>query len=153
MKRQGATVPESGDTSSEGSTYGMPADYVIDPLQKAVFTRGWGRLSDEDLVDYQGRLNADPDFEPDFSQLVDLSGVERLDISAEGVRTIATEDRWAQEARRAFVAPLDEVYGMVRMHEAFIGRDSPNIRIFRELAEARAWLARRGESQADSSEC
>ena len=55
MKRQGATVPESGDTSSEGSTYGMPADYVIDPLQKAVFTRGWGRLSDEDLVDYQGR--------------------------------------------------------------------------------------------------
>ena len=67
----------------------MPADYVIDCVLKAVFTRGWGRLSDDDLVDYQGRLNADPDFKPDFSQLVDLSGVEHLAISAEGVRTIA----------------------------------------------------------------
>lgn len=127
----------------------MPADYVIDLIHQAVFSRGWGRLSDQDLVDYQSRLNADPDFEPGFSQLVDLSGVEHLDISAEGVRTIAVEDRWAPEARRAFVAPVDAVFGMVRMHEGLIGRDSPNIRIFRELAEARAWLALKGEAESD----
>jgi hypothetical protein len=118
----------------------VPAEYRIDPERRVVYSRGWGLLTDEDLVDYQLRLNADPDFRPHYSQLVDLTGVEALELSAEGVRTSAAAELWSPEARRAFVAPMDAAYGMVRMHEALSGGENPNVRVFRCIAEAREWL-------------
>lgn len=129
----------------------MPADYRIDPKGRVVYSRGWGLLSDEDLIRYQERLNADPDFRPHYSQLVDLSGVEALELSSEGVRMSAAAEIWSPEARRAFVAPMDAAYGMVRMHEAFTGGENPNVRIFRCIAEARAWLQTTMEPGEDPS--
>ncbi len=130
----------------------MPADYRIDPDRGIVFSRGWGSLTDEDLIRYQERLNTDPDFLPSFSQLVDLSDVDALKLSAEGVRMSAAAEVWSPEARRAFVAPMDAAYGIVRMHEALKGGENPNVRLFRCIAEARAWLgvALEGEGSSPS---
>lgn len=129
----------------------LPADYRIDPEDRTVYSRGWGFLTDEDLVDYQARLHADPEFCPHYDQLVDLSAVETLGLSAEGVRTSAAREEWSPESRRAFVAPMDAVYGMVRMHEAFSGGENPNVKVFRCIAEARAWLAASLEGEAPPS--
>lgn len=129
----------------------MPADYEIDSDHRIVYSRGWGRLTDEDLVDYQARLTADPEFCPHFDQLVDLTAVETLALSAEGVRMSAAREEWSPEARRAFVAPLDAVYGMVRMHEAFSGAENPNRKIFRCISEARAWLGEKLEGEEPPS--
>jgi hypothetical protein len=129
----------------------VPADYRIDPERRIIYSRGWGLLSDEDLRRYQERLNADPDFVPVYSQLVDLSDVEVLKLSSEGVRMSAAAETWSPEARRAFVAPMDAVYGMVRVHEGFSGGEQPNVKIFRCISEARAWLGMQLEGEESSS--
>jgi hypothetical protein len=53
----------------------MPASYHIDPKVGVVFTTLTDYVTDEDLLDHQRRLLADPDFRPMMHQCIDARGV------------------------------------------------------------------------------
>jgi hypothetical protein len=57
----------------------MPADYTIDAARQFVYSRGWGALTDEDLLDHQQRLALDPRFHSNYCQLIDFLGVTSVD--------------------------------------------------------------------------
>jgi hypothetical protein len=118
----------------------MPADYVIDAEHRIVYSRAWGELTEADVLVHRQRLKTDPRFDPAFRQLADFSGVTRLALTYASVNALASSDPWHFDARRAFVAPADVVFGMARMYEMLLGEQKSNIAVFRRAEEAERWL-------------
>ncbi len=119
----------------------MPAAYCIDPDRRIVFSRAWGVLTDDDLMDHQFRLRSDPAFRPDFNQLFDFLGVTDAQITPEGVRQLARRNAFGHQARRAFVVLSPLMYGMMRMFEILTSDDPDELRVqVNNIQSAYAWL-------------
>jgi hypothetical protein len=118
----------------------MPASYLIDQPRSVVFSRGWGVLTDEDLLAHGKVLRADARLMPGLRQIVDFRDVTKLDVTSEGVRRSAKNNPFGPDARRSFVAPLDETVGMIRMFGIYIDADASQFRIFRTLGPAMEWI-------------
>jgi hypothetical protein len=119
----------------------MPVFYKIDTLHRLVTTIGTGVLTLNDCVDHQRGVAADPDFDPMFSQLMDLTQVTSVALTTEDVRQLARTVLFSQHSRRALLASSDEVFGMARMFG--ILRDTEGetgINVFRSRDEAMLWL-------------
>jgi hypothetical protein len=121
----------------------MPSDYVIDIEYRLVRSRLWGEATDADLFDHQRRLAEDPQFNSDYSQLIDVRDVTSAkDITAFGVRSVAQRHLYGPRARRAIVASRPDVYGLGRMFASYCQTPDGEgaIRVFWTLADALAWL-------------
>jgi hypothetical protein len=85
-------------------------------------------------------LESDSDFDSGFSQCVDLSAVQRLEVTPEGVRSLVEGNPFGPGSKRAYVAPSDVAFGMTRMHQTLLGEDPVEIGVFRTSGEALGWL-------------
>jgi hypothetical protein len=63
----------------------MPCRYVIDVGIGLIITTGWGRVTFDEMKAHQERLLNDPDFDPQFNQLVDGTAVTALEASARSI--------------------------------------------------------------------
>ena len=68
----------------------MPASYRIDVRAGVVFSMFEDHVTNEELLDHQHRLSADPDFRPTMNQVIDARGVTETSVTAFGVRLVAT---------------------------------------------------------------
>jgi hypothetical protein len=121
----------------------MPADYTIDTERRLVYSRGWGDLTDADLLEHQRRLALDPRFHPDFSQLIDLLGVSSAEgVTANGVMEVAKRHVYGPRSRRALVATDLATFGLARMFQTYrdIAGGDDQIHVFTSLEDAWAWL-------------
>jgi hypothetical protein len=119
----------------------MPAFYNIDKDRKLVMSSGAGKLTADDLMGHQDRLLKDPDFDPTYSQVIDLTHITEHHIEPEDVRDLAKRNVFSSTSRRAIVVQDDLQYGLARMFE--IHRDiagETGIRVFRDLDEALNWI-------------
>ena len=117
----------------------MPASYLIDRTRGVVFSRAWGVLTDEDILAHVRVLRGDARLTPDLRQVADFRDVTKLDVTSEGVRRAARNNPWGPDARRAFVAPLDEALGMIRMFGIYMHATS-QFQVFRTLEPAMEWI-------------
>jgi ATP phosphoribosyltransferase regulatory subunit HisZ len=125
----------------------MPFSYKIDKQRRLVMSTAAGVLSKADVLWHQDQLLKDPDFDPSFSQLSDLTHVTGFDVTAAGMREMAARTIFSSESRRAVIVNNELGYGLSRMFE--ILRESKGergIRVFRNLEEALDWMVRKGES-------
>ncbi len=126
------------------------------------YTVGSGTLTDRDFVDCYAAMVADPSYDPSLDQLVDLTAVDRFDVTSGGARDLGDLMRLSDalipdgvRPKVAAVATSDEgiailwMYRSVREH----GGSPVEFAIFRSLDDARSWLglspghsARRGSS-------
>ncbi|MDJ0867222.1 MAG: hypothetical protein QNK03_14015 [Myxococcota bacterium] len=118
----------------------MPATYRIDAEQRLIYTTATGVVTDDDMSSHQAALVADPSFDRTFDQIWDCREVEVLEVSAEGLRRLASARSFDADARRAVVAGTDVVYGMARMFQSLHDEAPEEVRVFRKLEEALAWL-------------
>lgn len=122
----------------------MPISYRIDPARRLVLTRAWGVLTDADILDHKEQLAKDPDFDATMPQLSDVRSVERLDVTTDGVKAMVAHDTDNADRvaghRMALVVSSDEVFGMPRMYGLRRGAAGKDVGVFREVAEAEAWL-------------
>jgi hypothetical protein len=123
----------------------MPITYHIDPERRLVLTHASGILTDADLLAHKDRLARDAAFDPGMRQLSDLRAIQRLDVSAAGVRAMVDHDT-ANAPRRAghrmaLVVPTDDAFGMARMYQIMGRHEDGNVGVFRSMPEAEAWLA------------
>jgi hypothetical protein len=116
------------------------ADCVVDPGRRLVTVRFGKRLTFEDIGLYAKSLLANPLFQPDYAEIVDLTGVEELDLQAEEFLKLADQiDPFSPEAKRAFVVRTSTQNHAARMHKVL--RTQTNIDIFHSVEEAERWVA------------
>lgn len=122
----------------------MPINYRIDSEQKIVWTKASGVLTDQELLEHKRRLAQDPNFKSGMRELSDVSEIEKLEVTPEGITRFVMQDKAdvmsLGDFKLAIVASADEVFGMARMYQIFTEKNIPRIGVFRDLEEARAWL-------------
>jgi len=118
-----------------------PASYEIDKKHRRVISTGGDQLTVADGMAHQEKLLKDPDFDPCFSQLLDLTGVNLSSMAADDIRKLAERNVFSPQSRRAIVASSDLVYGFGRMFEILRENEGENgIRVFRDVHEAVDWI-------------
>ena len=122
----------------------MAITYCIDMERGVVFTTITGVLTDDEIVQHKQKLVRDPDFSPGMRQLSDVRGVERLDVTPDGVKHFAALDEEHTDElgdhRLAIVVSDNAVFGTARMYQAFTVRNVEQVSVFRSMNEAREWL-------------
>jgi hypothetical protein len=118
----------------------MPAAYRLDLHFRVVWSRAWGVVTDEELDAHSRALRADPRFEPSFRQFQDLTDATEPRVTPAGLLLLAQINPFGKHARRAVVVASDVVYGLARMHEQLRNESGDDLRVFRDRADALAWL-------------
>ena len=129
----------------------MPASYEYDPATRFLDVRYSGVVTEEDILKTAHAVAEDKRVGPDVRELVDVSGVERLDASLQTLLTVVTikcsyHDKF-QGHRIAVVAPSGSLSRLANLY----GRGScvadapPEVRVFQTRDEAVAWLEESGD--------
>ncbi len=119
----------------------MPTFFKIDKEHRLVMSSVSGVITIADALAHRENLRKHPDFDPNFSQLVDLSQVTKIEFSQEDVKRFAQDTIFSLNSRRAALATGDHAYGLARMFEthcAFKGEEG--VRVFRNLDQALDWV-------------
>lgn len=115
-------------------------EYVIDSLSKLVRVKFGKKLAFDDIGRYAKLLQSNPQFRPSYSEIVDLTDVEELDLDAEEFLKLADKvDPFSPQAKRAFVVRTSVQNHAARMHK--ILRTQRNIEIFQTDEGAERWIA------------
>ncbi|MGO9084090.1 MAG: hypothetical protein ACLQBK_02600 [Candidatus Sulfotelmatobacter sp.] len=120
----------------------MPWNCVIDKERRLIVTTGWDRVTFTEAKSHNEQLQRDPDFDPEFNQLIDLSGVTRLEFSTGEAKIMASRALFSSGSRRAFVATKPEIFSMGRLMQTYhkMAKLREEVRTFYDLDEARKWL-------------
>jgi hypothetical protein len=119
----------------------MPTFFKIYKERRLVMSIVSGVVTLADALAHRQNLRKHPDFEPSFSQLVDLSNVTKIEFSRQDVERFAEDTIFSLDSRRAAVATCDVTYGLARMFEMLReSKGEGGLRIFRNLDEALDWV-------------
>jgi hypothetical protein len=125
----------------------MPAFYKIDKENRLVMTTASGTVSMADAITHRQKLAADPEFDPTFSQLLDLSHMSKIGINAEDIRVLAQDNIFSPGSRRAILVSSDAAFGFARMFELLReAAGETGIEVFRNLDAALDWVLARSAS-------
>jgi hypothetical protein len=125
----------------------MPFFYKIDKERKLVISTAAGELTKADVQLLQDQLRKDPDFDPNFSQLSDLSNATGIHITGADMQDLAATTAFSQSARRTVIASNDLSFGLARIFEQVReARGDLGIRVFRKLEDALDWVLSKSES-------
>ena len=123
------------------------AKFCVDAEQRLVVVRFAKTVTARDIEQYAAQLRAHPAFRSDFSEIADITAVDKLELRAEEFLQLADEvDPFSREAKRAFVARDSVQAHAARMHK--ILRTQRSFEIFRSFDEAEQWI--RSEAPAAS---
>ncbi|HTS34392.1 MAG TPA: hypothetical protein VMH04_01905 [Candidatus Solibacter sp.] len=115
------------------------ATYRIDAKQRHVAVKFPKKVNVAVIESYCNALRNNPIFSPNFSEIVDITEVEEIELAPDEMIRIADQvDPFAAEARRAFIVRTSVQNQNARMHKAL--RISKNLEVFRSQKEALAWI-------------
>jgi hypothetical protein len=120
----------------------MPCDCEIDLECRRVRCRAWGIVTYDEAIATRRKFTSDPNFSPSFSQIYDAREVTRIAISGAEIGLLAREAIFEPGAPRALVAPHSETYAFGRSFLLYhqVNANKQQIRLFRTIEEAEAWL-------------
>ena len=132
----------------------MPCSYVVHKEQRLVISDGHGRLTVEEMKSHDDQLRSDPDFNPEFNQLVDGTKISSIEGTAEQFRLVAGRSPFSPASRRAFVADDASIFGVQRMLTTYVelSNTPSNVHVFRDFPFALKWLGLEGLPKAKQSE-
>ena len=107
-------------------------------------TRIWGAATEDEIFDHGQRLRNDPQFQPDFRQLVDMSELTEVRVGSELIRNASRNQFFSPGVKRALVANSEASFGMARMYAIASENAGQTIEVFRDMDAAKAWLFSEG---------
>jgi len=121
----------------------MPHSYNIDMEVGCVFVKAWGKISNQELIDYLNQIYNEPILPKPFKKLVDLSDVTDFNICyANAVKSRDVLSRYNEKRKHgktAVFSASDVIYGISRMLGS-INSDIVNTQTFRDINEAFEFL-------------
>ena len=124
----------------------MSISYDIDKKQRLVTSRLWEVVTNDEVDDHNRRLRTDPDFDPGYRQLIDLSGITEIRITTPKVTAAAQDQYFTPGTRRVFVATTDATFGMARMFALRAEASGQTVEVFRDRKQAEEWLWSRAQT-------
>ena len=129
--------------------------YTIDQERRLVVSVAIDSFTTEDALDHLERLKEDPSFQPEFGSLLDLSGIENLNLGPQDIRTLASlypRSPYHVTSRRAVVAPTAHSYGMMRRLQQWREAESGHatFQVFRDRESALRWLLEAHSEDGDA---
>jgi hypothetical protein len=120
----------------------MPCSYVIDKERRLVVTDGSGPLTAAEMRAHDDQLRSDPDFHPEFNQLVDGTKISRIEGASAELRRVAGRSPFSSGSRRAFVSHRGFIFGMQRMFTTHVelSKTPSNVCVFHDFPSALKWL-------------
>jgi hypothetical protein len=127
---------------NSGPTNSMPFGYVVYREHRLVISTGSDLVTWEEIKARQDQTQTDPDFNPEFDQIVDLRPVTGFNMTSDHARLLARRIIFSAKSKRAFVAASPGVFGVGRMWEIFteMSDNQSQIRVFYDLPSALKWL-------------
>jgi hypothetical protein len=126
----------------------LPYGYSIHKDKRLVVSTGSGVVTFAELKAHTDQLTNDPDFNPEFHQLVDATAMTGMEVSPDEARRLAQVNVFSPASRRALVAPSPSVFGMMRLwgthHE--LTKTPSQVAVFYDISSALAWLGLEGEA-------
>jgi hypothetical protein len=137
-----AFTPTEGGMLDSGPTNSMPFSYVVYREHRLVISTGSDLVTWEEIKTRQDETQTDPNFNPEFNQIVDLRAVTGFDMTSDHARLLARRIIFSATSKRAFVAASPGVFGVGRMWEIFteMSDNQSQIRVFYDLPSALKWL-------------
>lgn len=114
---------------------------TIDVSQRLVISTFSGEISDAEILGVRSLIRSHPDFDPNFSEILDFSAVTAASISASAVQEASQRaSNFNLTATHVVIAPQDLIFGLARMAEVFAQKSRPNGVVVRSMEEARKIL-------------
>jgi hypothetical protein len=118
----------------------MAAQFVIDELNRVVFSYACGTLTYFDCTDHMDRLTSDRRFNPDFNQIIDFTDITHIELTVEQIHELSKRNIFGAKSRRAYLVASDLLYGLSRMFATLRETEGePGIIAFRDLPSAIIW--------------
>ena len=121
----------------------MPYSYNIDMEIGCVFVKAWGKISNQELIDYINQMYNEPILPKPFKKIVDLCDVTDFNICYDdAVKLHDVLSRYNEKhkhGKTALFAASDVIYGISRMLGS-INSDIVNTQTFRDINEAFEFL-------------
>lgn len=122
--------------ASRGTSY----SYSIDPANRLVHVRFFGKLVASVLAHYVDHLKKDPEFNSHFSEIADLTAIEQIEMTpAEAIALADAMDPFDPNSWRAFVSCKDIQTNAARMHQ-ILRSPARNTAIFDSVHRAEEWI-------------
>lgn len=125
----------------------MPAEYRLHPEKKLVFTRLFGPVNEQDLLNHIADMTGffeNGSLDRDWRQLVHVDEVGFIGKSPVGlIRHLAKINPWPPECRRVIASENNVTFGLSRIYQQLAGPDNPNLLVVKTLKEAQTFLNRR----------
>ncbi len=122
----------------------MPIQFeILEDLRLRLATAS-GALEDEGFVKTFESYWRSPQYDKTLNVLYDFRRLSKFEVYTSTVQDLAelslTVHRDPTGVKTAVVAPVDVVYGVIRMYQAFVDRSPNSFAVFREMADALEWL-------------
>lgn len=120
----------------------MPVDIKIDLKNKIVYSKAFGEVTGQDLIDHPVKLEKFTDFRADFDHIIDLTSVEKFNIKSKYIYEIAKISLFSTKSKRALVADKSEIFSFIRMYDLVRKPGEQKIKIFKNREDAFTWITK-----------
>lgn len=123
----------------------MSIRYKIFPARGLIISTFPSLVERDTIIRFWAELGGDPDFDPRFNHLINLTGVAVFRLFSEDLKAIAHMHPFGSLSRRAVVTYSDHVFGMHKIYEKYQEALGSNFRVFRFMNEAYCWVVKNAE--------
>src|SRR6478672_9363034 len=122
----------------------MPVVLKIDPHRRVVHSAFYGKITDAELLGHGKRIASDPDFNPQFADIVDFSDVTDPAITETAIAALAANPTlFSSSAIHIVVAPDGVMFQLGSKFKELAQVSRPNFHVVRTRAEAYQLLSGR----------
>jgi len=115
----------------------MPVVLKIDSRRKVVYSAFYGKITDAELANHRSAIATDPDFNPDYNEIVDFSAVTEADISNATLAAMASvPSLYSSSVAHIVVAPSAALVQMVSKFKDLALSTRPNLILVQTRDEA-----------------
>jgi len=118
----------------------MPVDYKIEADKRLVIVRYYGHLKLEEVIAIRQKGASDPDFDPAYNIIDDISAVESSDINYEMIQRVAAQSVAKKGVRRALIVQTDLQRGMAKIYKVLSESVGHHFEIFEDYKAGMDWV-------------
>jgi hypothetical protein len=120
----------------------MPVVLKIDARRKVVYSAFYGKIDDAEVAGHRSAIASDPDFSPDFNEIIDFTAVTDASLSESTLAAMAANPSLFHESvLHIVVAPADLLFQLASKYKGLARFSRPNVMVVRSRDEAYQLLA------------